>query len=200
LVKTRENPLDDAASTDELPSALCGPFLPSVTRFDWTDERVAIMARLAAAGQSATQIAAVIGAPTRDTVCGKLRRLKIKVAGGTGVRQYAKHAKPRSAPTVPPKLSRAGECIRASSALWSQMPRRVVPIAPVVFAPPPVGGVRLVDIGNDQCRWPMGDPRDAEGFRFCGAHAERSFCVEHHRMVYVPTARQRARASLSAIR
>jgi len=67
----------------------------------------------------------------------------------------------------------------------------VLPLPPPP-PPPPEGGVRLVDIEHGQCRFPIGDPKDAS-FRFCGADTGRTYCAVHHRIVYVPTARQIAR-------
>ena len=41
----------------------------------------------------------------------------------------------------------------------------------------------LMELTSTSCRWPIGDPRDAE-FRFCGARKEieDSYCATHHAM------------------
>src|SRR5262245_52669305 len=43
----------------------------------WTDERIALLTKLWAEGQSARQIAAVLGGVTRNAVIGKVSRLNL---------------------------------------------------------------------------------------------------------------------------
>ncbi len=50
---------------------------PSDSYFAWTEPRVDTMRTMWLAGASATQIAAAIGAPTKNVVIGKLHRLKL---------------------------------------------------------------------------------------------------------------------------
>ncbi len=46
----------------------------------------------------------------------------------------------------------------------------------------------LADLEADDCRWPIGDPRQA-GFHFCGAQKEegRPYCVAHWAISFVPS-------------
>ncbi len=59
------------------------------------------------------------------------------------------------------------------------------------------GKTRLLDLTQHTCRWPIGDPRDAD-FHFCGAKPQEgsSYCSEHHAEAYtgVPP-RKKARAA-----
>ena len=154
-----------------------GPFLPSVTRFDWTPEAEQQLRDLAATGLSARQIAIQMGAATKNTVIGKANRLGVQLGIKRG------DSKPKIAASKPLRTEAPKVNIRAS-----------VPVPKIIPVPVdiPADGVRLVDIGHGQCRWPLGDPK-SEAFRFCGAHAERTYCPHHHALVYTPTARQRAR-------
>ena len=45
----------------------------------------------------------------------------------------------------------------------------------------------MANIEADECRWPIGDPRD-EGFHFCGGQqrAGRPYCAAHWEMSFVP--------------
>jgi hypothetical protein len=44
------------------------------------------------------------------------------------------------------------------------------------------------NLETDDCRWPIGDPRDAD-FHFCGARqvSGRPYCETHWRMSFVPS-------------
>ena len=46
----------------------------------------------------------------------------------------------------------------------------------------------IADIEHNECRWPIGDPRDAD-FHFCGAqqHAGHPYCELHWKMSFVPS-------------
>jgi GcrA cell cycle regulator len=45
----------------------------------------------------------------------------------------------------------------------------------------------VVTLESRDCRWPIGDPREA-GFHFCGATAlaGRPYCDQHWRMAFQP--------------
>ncbi len=46
----------------------------------------------------------------------------------------------------------------------------------------------LLDLEADDCRWPIGDPRQAE-FYFCGAQKVlgRPYCIQHWTLSFVPS-------------
>lgn len=48
------------------------------------------------------------------------------------------------------------------------------------------GEVRLTDLDNHTCRWPLGDPKD-ENFHFCGKKVKigQTYCEEHAALAYV---------------
>lgn len=45
----------------------------------------------------------------------------------------------------------------------------------------------MANIEANECRWPIGDPRD-EGFHFCGDQqaAGRPYCITHWALSFVP--------------
>lgn len=54
----------------------------------------------------------------------------------------------------------------------------------------------LLDLEANDCRWPVGDPRQA-GFHFCGAQQVlgRPYCIQHWTLSFVPgKGRQQANA------
>lgn len=55
------------------------------------------------------------------------------------------------------------------------------------------GGVKLADLKERMCRWPVGDPKDSENFHFCGEAAVpgMSYCAEHARAAYQTAGKSR---------
>lgn len=134
----------------------------------WTDERVEELKALVLDGLSASQIAARMGAPSRNVVMGKIHRLGLggRLKGVSGGRSSAA-ATPRPVPKPPaPVVAPQNE--------------------PAALVLDHGGHVRLLDLGAASCRWPHGDPRDAE-FHFCGhSHdGEGPYCPFHHRVAFV---------------
>jgi GcrA cell cycle regulator len=134
----------------------------------WTDERVEELRRLWNDEEmSASQIARAMGAPSRNSVLSKIHR------SGLNLRQGNR-------PRLP--VSR-GPALRA--------PRPIVEKLPVVELPPVVletgEHITLMTVGDRYCRWPIGDPRDAD-FYFCGNKPIEGgpYCEAHHRTAHQP--------------
>jgi GcrA cell cycle regulator len=131
----------------------------------WTDERVALLKQLWGEGKTAAEIAKVLGdGITRNAVIGKAHRLKL-----------SSRLSPIQQKTVKkPKAETAA----------LRVPR------PAIKLPEFKGkGVKLVDLKEKMCRWPVGDPQD-ENFSFCGCDAVPGlpYCPEHARIAYqIPT-------------
>ncbi len=72
----------------------------------------------------------------------------------------------------------------------------IVPEVEVEDAPFSAEGVRLMDLREHSCRFPIGEP-DADGYRFCGERKARgSYCAYHARIAYQPVAKRPDRAPL----
>ena len=56
-------------------------------------------------------------------------------------------------------------------------------------------GVAILDLTPEMCRFPLGDPRAFERFRYCGAPAPsgRVYCDEHHARCHRAEYRQEKR-------
>ena len=141
---------------------------------DWNDETVEELKRLWANGLSATEIAVAMNIVSRDAVLGKVHRLKLPT------RRMFKPLKAKPAPR--PKRSTANVNILRTPAA-PVGPRRLFAAAPPVEnAWEPLEGsspVSLLDLRDDQCRWPVGEP-----VLFCGCQAieKRSYCEHHYQM------------------
>lgn len=149
----------------------------------WNEERVALLRKLWAEGLSASQIAKQLGGVTRNAVIGKVHRLGL--AG-------------RATPSRPAKRP-----VRASRPriVGNTAPR----IRPAIAAPatpmPELEPVRLADgktvsvltLTEQMCKFPIGDPNDAD-FAFCGrAAACGAYCADHARVTYQPSQTKKRR-------
>lgn len=142
----------------------------------WSEERVATLERLWKDGLSASQIAANLGGVTRNAVIGKVHRL-----GLTG----------RAAPHVP-GAGRPDQRRERRGRLPSRPPpaRRLDARPAIEAAPlPQTGLATVVSVRRDECRWPLGEPKDP-GFCLCGRPRERgAYCAAHGAVAYRPVER-----------
>lgn len=152
----------------------------------WTDERVEELKRLHADGGSAAQIAAMMKAPSRNAVIGKLLRLGI-----TGEMRPAKKW-PQQRQARRPR--RTGQ--HTITNIRNRPDPRTLPSPSLPAEPPPVPDMKrvsLLELTDQMCKWPVGDPRDKD-FCFCGTEPYNGlpYCGYHARVAYVPV-RERKR-------
>lgn len=134
----------------------------------WTEKRIATLKTLWADGISCSVIAARMGGITRNAVIGKVARLGLHS-------RNTKERKPRIARRVP---------IRSSSA--PPPPRRPQDGPPLASVPLPmvhaddIARKTLDQLERNDCRFPVGDPRDVQ-FGFCALqkHPGSSYCAGH---------------------
>src|SRR5215813_6060728 len=127
----------------------------------WTDERVELLKKLWADGLSASQIAAELGGVTRNAVIGKVHRLGLSGRAKSPSSASPRPRKPRS----PHMLRVSRPAMRGNTALAQ---RRT-----------------LLELTEETCRWPIGDPGAADFF-FCGGQAQTAgpYCSYHSRVAY----------------
>jgi GcrA cell cycle regulator len=153
----------------------------------WTDERVESLKKLWQEGLSASQIAGRLGGVTRNAVIGKVHRLGL---AGRATTTRMKSHRPRRIPAAPrprppqktsrfnaPPLSPLRELYRAEGEGWTP------PVEEVVI--PLHERKTLNQLTESCCRWPIGDPQDADfhfcarkkvpGLPYCETHARRAF-------------------------
>jgi len=141
----------------------------------WTDERVALLKKLWGEGKSAAEIAKTLGGGlTRNAVIGKAHRLKLS----NRISPIQQNNKKSVAPI---KLVEEKKT------------------APVVLAKPvkkSTGGVKMVNLKERQCRWPHGDPKDAD-FHMCGDEIVPGlpYCEDHAKVAYQAPSRSRVLAA-----
>lgn len=138
----------------------------------WTEARVTLLTQLWNDGLTAAVIAGHLGV-TRNAVLGKKDRLKLS----------DRLREPSSGQRRPaPKRLYA----RRYPAIRYRDPPTVV-VATAARSVP----CSLLELNDDRCRWPVGDPGNAD-FHFCGGTVERGpYCGFHGRIAYQAPAKRR---------
>jgi GcrA cell cycle regulator len=153
---------------------------------NWTDERTETLKRLWAAEFSASHIAAELGGITRNSVIGKVHRLKLPRRMKPQDKTAKTRArKPRTARTAPAHV-------------WA------VPLAKLTsghgpqtteasMETPADKRISILELTSRTCRWPYGNPAREE-VRYCGCRTagELPYCSSHARMAYQPLNGRRA--------
>lgn len=159
----------------------------------WTDDRVTTLRALFADGLSGSQIAGELGI-TRNAAIGKLHRI--------GLRRSEEMPHPRR-PSPPRQPRRA---IAKVQRVKVRAPANGGPtiVESVVYEPDPeiaafdtsvpVGQrCTLLELTDERCKWPIGDPCDAD-FYFCGGKTHKDsppYCGYHGRIAYLPAPARR---------
>jgi len=168
-----------------------------MTTMTWTDERVEQLKKLWADGLSASQIAAQLGNITRNAVIGKVHRLGLSGRAKSPSSSAPRPRKPRSASHML-RISRPS--MRGNTALAHAYEMELEPDPVPYDNVIPIGQRRtLLELNEDTCRWPIGDPGSAEFF-FCGGNTVTSlpYCAYHSRVAYQPAGSRRHRAPVRA--
>ena len=158
----------------------------------WTDERVETLKKLWTDGLSASQIAAELGGITRNAVIGKVHRLGLSGRAKTPAVAAPRPRKPRQPAHM---LRVARPVVRGNTALAQAFELDVEPESEIVDNVIPIGQRRnLLELSEDTCRWPIGDPGNPDFF-FCGGPTLTAlpYCAYHCRVAYQPANLRRDR-------
>lgn len=161
-----------------------------MTTITWTDERVEQLRKLWEAGLSASQIAAELGNITRNAVIGKVHRL-----GLSGRAKCSSSSAPRPrkarAPTHMVRIPRPA--VRGNTALAQAFEMELDPDPIAYDNVVPMSQRRsLLELTEEHCRWPIGDPGSPDFF-FCGGKSivGLPYCAHHSRVAYQPATDRR---------
>lgn len=154
----------------------------------WNDERVELLKKLWSDGLSASQIAGRLGGVTRNAVIGKVHRLGLS---GRATTSRMKSHRPRTRPQNPtakrlmkPRFAATGNPALRNLYLGDTEP----------YTPPaedveiPLKERKYIQTLTEACcRWPIGDPQQAD-FHFCGKKkvAGLPYCELHARRAFQP--------------
>ncbi len=151
----------------------------------WTDERVELLKKLWADGLSASQIAAELGGITRNAVIGKVHRL-----GLSGRAKSPSSSAPR------PRKARSSQMLRVSRPMSRGNTALAYDYAaepePELIEIPVEQRKTLLQLNEQTCRWPVGDPGSTDFF-FCGGESKEDspYCTFHSRVAYQPASERR---------
>jgi GcrA cell cycle regulator len=178
----------------------------------WTKERIDLLVGLWMSGKSANVVAKEIGNVSRNAVIGKVHRLGI--SNRANIKKVSpSHKKPAdktrlrntTSSPISPKKSMSNyseaykeETIKIKTLSKIHHPPRAYgknivlprdPSAPVQFKK-----LSLLELKENTCRWPSGDPKD-NNFHFCGCPAETSipYCPYHAKIAYSQTSKRESK-------
>ena len=138
----------------------------------WTDEKVAKLKELWGKGNTASQIAEIIGGISRNAVIGKAHRLnlsaKIKTRSATSNENYENSIDNKNIKSKRSRRSRFKSLI---------IEKDFEPENPKT----------LEELDENSCKWPIGHP-DEKNFYFCGRTSLKdfSYCRLHLLYAYQP--------------
>ena len=138
----------------------------------WTDEKVAKLKELWGKGNTASQIAEIIGGITRNAVIGKAHRLNLSAKIKT--RSTASNQNLKSNNLEPKINSIKGRRSKFKSLLIEKD-----------FEPE--NPKQLEELDENSCKWPIGHPNEKE-FYFCGRKSLKdfSYCKLHLLYAFQP--------------
>lgn len=143
----------------------------------WTPEQDKLLSELILAGNSYADAGAVLG-KSRNACIGRAHRLHIHPPS------VVKHQKlvamrPAKQPREPKPVPLRRE---------PRTPKPVAEAKTEAALQPSRVGVFIWELERAHCRWPLGDPRDIDDFRYCGAPRKETgaYCAGHARMAYEP--------------
>jgi GcrA cell cycle regulator len=161
-----------------------------MTVITWSDERVEQLKKLWEAGLSASQIAAELGNVTRNAVIGKVHRLGLSGRAKSPSSSVPRPRKARPAQHIM-RISRPVSRGNTALAHAFEMEIEADPIA-IDNVVPMSQRKTLLELTEDTCHWPVGDPGSAD-FYFCGGKSLTGlpYCGHHSRIAYQPASDRR---------
>ena len=138
----------------------------------WTEEKVAKLKELWGKGNTASQIAEIIGGLSRNAVIGRAHRLnlsaKIKTRTATSTQNFENSLDEKNVKTKRARRSKFKSLI---------IEKNFEPENPK----------QLEELDENSCKWPIGHP-DEKSFYFCGRSSLKdfSYCKLHLLYAYQP--------------
>ena len=138
----------------------------------WTEEKVSKLKELWGKGNTASQIAEIIGGISRNAVIGKAHRLnlsaKIKTRAATSSKNFDNNLGTTSVPSKRGRKSKFKSLIIEKD-----------------FEPE--NPKQLEELDENSCKWPIGHPNE-KSFYFCGRSSLKdfSYCKLHLLYAYQP--------------
>ena len=181
----------------------------------WTDERVETLKTMWGDGKSASQIAKELGGVTRNAVIGKVHRLGLSNRAGPAAKPASKDKPAPKVEAAPePEAPQKEEPVEAAPVRVAPIPpRRPIIKAGQPLPPQPSANevsaealanvravektarrLRLMELTERTCKWPIGDPA-TDDFWFCGHAVQpgKPYCEAHVAVAFQPMSSRRDR-------
>ncbi len=160
----------------------------------WNDERVEQLKKLWQDGLSASQIATEMGSITRNAVIGKVHRLGLagRAKSAASPAQRARKAAPRVRTTmIGGSRGNIALAPRMHADMEPLQEARIIPFAQIIPIPES-RRVAIADLRESVCKWPLGDPLQAD-FAYCGNDSDSGhpYCQYHSSIAYQPADKRR---------
>lgn len=159
----------------------------------WNDERVELLKKLWSEGLSASQIASRLGTVTRNAVIGKVHRLGLS---GRATTSRMKSPRPRPRPNAVKRVAKPRFANVGNTALQKLYLADAEPYVPPAeeIEIPLAERKTIQTLAENHCRWPIGDPQEAD-FHFCGKNKVTGlpYCEFHARRAFQPPQASRRR-------
>ena len=141
----------------------------------WTDDRIDKLKQLWGKGNTASQIAQIIGEVTRNAVIGKANRLNLsnKISRKSSIHTSSDFHKEKST-----SLPKKGRRTKFKSLI---IEKNFEPENPL----------QLEELNDNTCKWPIGHPNESN-FYFCGRTSLKdfSYCKLHLLYAFQPKAKK----------
>ena len=159
----------------------------------WTDRMVDELKSLWQTGLTTSEIAKKLGV-SKNSIVGKVHRLSLSGRPSPIKKKEAPSPKNNHEKQVKNTSENKKEEVRATiitektAIVEQKKDEKIATTIEIQTATPEKsdGLVRLTDLDNHTCRWPIGDPKD-ENFHFCGKKIKtgQTYCDEHSAIAYV---------------
>ena len=142
----------------------------------WTEEMIDSLKQMWKEGLTTTEIAKRLGV-SKYSIVGKVHRLNLKARPSP--------IKKKEEVAVAEPVSVKEETVKQAA-----KPIKKINISPVNVSTEKskkeTSYLKLTELDNHTCRWPIGDPRD-DNFCFCGKsiRSGQTYCEEHAAIAYV---------------
>jgi GcrA cell cycle regulator len=156
-------------------------------------------------GKSAAEIAKTLGkGVTRNAVIGKAHRMglsgrpspikkpvPVKKEGAAAAPRKEAPAKEVKKSAAPAAGGKANPGFAKEAEELKKIEKEIVPLG---------GGVSLLELTERMCKWPIGDPREAD-FTFCGRGIRQGtpYCPDHAAMAYQTSSRSRGQQHVAPV-
>ncbi len=154
----------------------------------WTEKMVEDLKIMWKQGLTTGEIGKRLGV-SKNSIVGKVHRLQLDARPSPIKKKDEEQENAAVAATAETKPAAVKAKTEKKTELREEIPAAAPqPVAekPAVVRKNVAGDVKLTDLDNHTCRWPIGDPKD-ENFHFCGRKVRigQTYCEEHAALAYV---------------